>query len=347
MFRVYISVMTTGKITLPKMQFEIVERIANKTVIFYQKFLKTVLSFEDKTYLINNILLMSDGDFFIYLSLLTKIMPKSAFDSFMTSIMTKTQLDILTYKVNYVFEFAASRYYARQYVRSRFTDTNKNNVYVKESMIPGIGKGLFAKREIKRGEVIAYFTGTVKRLTDHAKDQRSNIFLGNGLVLECDSDNEATFCNDLILFPREKRELASLIESDEPIYTKLPGSQISAELTTEQLPDGKYVFLKAVNDIEPDSEIFCHYGFGFWFVSEIKRGFLVNREKEAYEPLKNIHRLPSFMSYVSEFYPGYTRMETKFEPERIATSVKITFADGRDFVMPMENYYEKYLTMII
>lgn len=342
--------------SFPKMQFETIEEIAHKTSQLYQESLKSDIDEKDQTDLINNVLSMTDGDFFIYLTLLIKLMSKTTFDSFMGQIMTQSQFNELNHKLNDAIDFAkrrmendfsASQYYASQDARSRFSDFNKENVYIKESTIPGIGKGLFAKKEIKQNEIIAFFTGTVKRITDHTKDQRSNIFLGNGLVLECDADNEATFCNDLILFPKEKRELITLIETDKPFYTKLHGSQISAELTMEHLPDGKCIFLKAVCDINRDSEIFCHYGFGFWFVTEIKRGFIIDRERKAYDPFKNIHQLASFTSYLNEFYPGYTKLETKFDPERNATSIKITFANGRDFVMPMENYYDKYLTMII
>ena len=60
-----------------------------------------------------------------------------------------------------------------------------DKVYAKESTEPSMGKGLFAKSNIKKGSIIVEFKGKLRKPNDNITNQRSNIYFEDEYVLEC------------------------------------------------------------------------------------------------------------------------------------------------------------------
>lgn len=220
-------------------------------------------------------------------------------------------------------------------------------VFVKDSNIPEIGKrgetdrfslstrevssgkGLFAYTEIKKGSIIAEFKGKLKKTSDRAASSRSNIYFHDESFLECPSTDLASFANDAIDFNNHRRQLMKALNSDEPFYKKHPGALVNAFIKINN--DLHRAFLIAEDDISINQEIFCHYGFTYWFRQEISRvGFLQEDEIDQNGFPGKIFEYPAFISYVKEFYPKYVSHEVKKYGDTYDVFVHL---GGDDFIL--------------
>ena len=211
-------------------------------------------------------------------------------------------------------------------------------VCAKESTIPGLGKGLFALSKIKSRSIIVEFKGKLLKPGSKAKGARSNIYFCDEYMLECPSNDLASFANDAINFTRERRYLMPALRSEEPFYTKHSNAKINAEIKINN--NLHRAFLIACDDIEPGEEIFCHYGFTYWFWHEITEvGFLGDEEMTIKGFPKKIFKYPSFVSYLKNFYPKYAHHEVKSFKD--CYDVIIHLNDGNKVLMMIQDYSKK------
>ena len=179
--------------------------------------------------------------------------------------------------------------------------TSKNKTYVKESTIPSANKGLFAQIYIKKGDIIAEFKGKLKTPNQPTLNPRSNVNFTDGYHLDCNDDDQASFANDAINMTKERRQLMKALNSQEPIYKIHENAQINATIKLND--DLHRAFLIAKKDINPNEEIFCHYGFPYWFSQEVRNGFLQEDEIDKNGFPETFHKYPAFINYLKLFYP--------------------------------------------
>lgn len=216
--------------------------------------------------------------------------------------------------------------------------SKSEKVYVKESNVQNIGKGLFANTDIKKGSIIVEFKGKLRKPKDSLIDQRSCIYFNDNYILECPADDLASYANDAINFTKKHRKLMEALSKNEPLYKKHKDTKINASI---KLNDKLHrAFLIAEDDIVPNEEIFCHYGFNYWFQTEItKIGFLQEDiiDKNGFPEM--IFMYPAFKEYIKEFYPKVNKIEAHETDEFY--DVVVYLSDGNNIIMPMTNYAKK------
>lgn len=213
----------------------------------------------------------------------------------------------------------------------------KSKVIAKQSNVTGIGNGLFAIVPIKKGNIIAEFKGKLRSSASECTNSRSNIYFNDEYVLECYPDDLASFANDAINFPKERRFLMKSLNSNEPFYKKHDGTKINAEI---KVNDNLHrAFLSATEDIAVGEEIFTHYGFMYWFKTEIiKLGFLQEEEIDQNGFPDYIFEYPAFLSYLKEFYPNAIKHEVK--PYKGNYDLILHFEKSH-IVMPFEKFSDR------
>lgn len=188
--------------------------------------------------------------------------------------------------------------------------SKEEKVYIKNSSIPAYGKGLFANIHIKKGSIIAEFKGKLLSPGESPTDNRSNVYFNDEYIIQCHPKNPASFANDAINFNRERRHMIKALNSTEPFYRMHPNSIVNSEI---KINDNLHrAFLIATNDIQPNSEIFCHYSFPYWFKKELTEvGFLYEDEIEKNGFPTDIYKYPAFQSYLTHFYPDMIKFEVR------------------------------------
>ena len=119
---------------------------------------------------------------------------------------------------------------------------------VKESNIPGAGKGLFTSKFIPKGMRIVKYKGRIRTWKEVQHDD-SNYYI------------YYVTRNHIIDASRYKKSLARYI-NDAKGLRKIKGLDNNAEF----IRDGLKVFVKATWDIPADAEIFVSYGKEYWEV---------------------------------------------------------------------------------
>lgn len=125
------------------------------------------------------------------------------------------------------------------------------------------------------------------------------------------------------------------MKKDKPLYKKHKKSTINA---TIKLHDNTHrAFLIALCDIKKDDEIFCHYGFMYWFFCEASDiGFLPEEELDKNGAIREIFKYPAFVKYIYEFFGDVDRIE--YVPySQTTTDVIIHHKTGGCVVMPLKN----------
>ena len=120
-------------------------------------------------------------------------------------------------------------------------------VFVKKSTLPGVGKGLFTRRAIAKGERIIEYKG---RITTFKQVQESGIV--NPYIYYVNRNHVI----DAMGFP----ESAGRYVNDAEGPVTMPGCSNNARF----IVINKRVFFEAITDILPGSEIFVSYGKGYW-----------------------------------------------------------------------------------
>lgn len=119
---------------------------------------------------------------------------------------------------------------------------------VKESNIPGAGKGLFTNQFIPKGSKIAEYKGRIRTWKEvQYNDTNYYIFYVNE--------------NHIIDAGQRKKSLARYI-NDARGLKKIKGLNNNAEFVV----DGLKVFVQATRDIAAGGEIFVGYGKEYWDV---------------------------------------------------------------------------------
>jgi hypothetical protein len=132
-----------------------------------------------------------------------------------------------------------------------------------QSYTKPIGKGLYSRREIKKGEWIAFYTGEI--LTKEEKDKRCNdnltkyiVNFPHMIIDACSSRCYASYANDW-------RNLMSKVTSQFP--NSVPGvlnANLAYIYRNRNCPD-KYGGIEANDDIPAHTEILIFYGDGYDF----------------------------------------------------------------------------------
>lgn len=120
-------------------------------------------------------------------------------------------------------------------------------LYIKDSTIPNIGKGLFTKTNIKTGSIIVEFMGILRKPNEPVLNSRSNIYFIDDYVLECLDTDMASFSNDAINFNEKSRYLIKTLNSLEPFYKKHSNIKINAHIIINN--KSHLAFLVAVDNI--------------------------------------------------------------------------------------------------
>lgn len=196
---------------------------------------------------------------------------------------------------------------------------------VAKSIIPDAENGLFANVDIKKGEVIEEFreefcTGNT------ATNSRSTIAFIDNTYLSCHSDCKASFANDAIDFPKERRLIYKAIISDEPLYGKHRGTTVNAYIDLDD--DNHRAYLVAKKDISKGDEIFCHYGFMYWFMTEVDRGLIPETELITHGIPSRFFDYPSFHKYIMIFYPEMKSFYVKEYPNYYDLYIKTDDMNG-------------------
>jgi hypothetical protein len=121
-------------------------------------------------------------------------------------------------------------------------------------------------------------------------------------MIQCYPDNLATFANDVINFDKIIDKRRSLTKT---FYTKHKNTNITAIIDTND------VTLVAKETIKENEEIFIHYGFQYWFMTEARLGFLPEFEKPEYDLDKIPLNIKTNKLYINIFYPKSKVIEEK------------------------------------
>ena len=124
----------------------------------------------------------------------------------------------------------------------------EKHLEVKESNIPGAGKGLFTKTFIAKGTRITEYKGRIRTWKEVEYDD------SNYYIFYVNEDH-------VIDAARNKKSLARYI-NDARGLQKIKGLNNNAEFVV----DGLKVFVVAIKDIQPGSELFLGYGKEYWDV---------------------------------------------------------------------------------
>src|SRR3990172_2720152 len=103
-----------------------------------------------------------------------------------------------------------------------------SKVESKQSTVESFGKGLFAKIFIKKGSIIDEYKGRLRKPNQKVTSNRSNICFCDNYVMECYKNNLASFANDAIDFPADRRQLMATLKSPDPFYNKHPNTTVNS-----------------------------------------------------------------------------------------------------------------------
>jgi SET domain-containing protein len=122
-----------------------------------------------------------------------------------------------------------------------------NFLQIKRSIIPGAGKGLFTRKQIRKGTRISEYKG---RVTTWKKMDHKNG--GNPYIFYVNKDHVI----DAWHFKKAKARYAN----DAKGLKRIKGVRNNAKY----IHDGTRVFLEAKKNIPPGSEILVDYGKEYW-----------------------------------------------------------------------------------
>lgn len=208
-----------------------------------------------------------------------------------------------------------------------------DKTFVKESTIPEYGQGLFAKVNIKKGCIIAEFKGRLLTPKEYIKPNKSVVRFNDNTVLYCHHNNNASYANDGIMFPKQQRCLLDVLQSNEPFYKKYADINAALKINDKQ----HRAYLIAIYDIHANQEIFTHYGFLYWFGMEASQFTWRKSSASNVDLYKPISEYPGFIAYVSEFYPLSHVKATNFT--NVGYDIYITTLDNTVVIVPFKYSY--------
>ena len=137
----------------------------------------------------------------------------------------------------------------------------EKNLVVKNSTIPGAGKGLFTKKPIPKGTLIIEYKGKATTWKDVDHDEGNNgyiYYLNRNFVLDAQNHKTALarYANDAKGIGRVK----------------------GIANNSHYVSEGNRVFIESLKDIPANSEILVSYGPEYWEV--IKHNIKVDKDAE-------------------------------------------------------------------
>jgi SET domain-containing protein len=156
-----------------------------------------------------------------------------------------------------------------------------DSVRIKRSQLPKAGKGLFAKREFKRGDIVCEYEGEI---VPWSECERRSDEGHEGYVVFITKNR----CVDAFFTPWAPGRFAN----DARGIGRVSGLRNNAHYEIQTRKGEKRVFIVATRTIEPSQEIFVHYGDDYWrYLSNTRELFLkLEREKRQKRTAKKARR---------------------------------------------------------
>ena len=126
---------------------------------------------------------------------------------------------------------------------------NERNLVIKNSGLPGAGKGLFTQKKIQKGALVVEYSG---RIRTWKEIQASEIF--NGYVFYITRNH--------VVDAMKNRKAPGRYANDAKGQNRVKGLRNNATYITKQ----KKVFIQATRDIPAGAEILVDYGKEYWDV---------------------------------------------------------------------------------
>jgi SET domain-containing protein len=127
--------------------------------------------------------------------------------------------------------------------------SESKNLKVDVSTIPNSGKGLFAKKDFKKGEYICKFTGDY---IDSKELERRDVGGARSAYFIYIDDNTTLDVYD--------SKCLAKYANDAEGFRKIRGKRNNSALAQ----DGKNIYIQATKDIDAGDEIFVGYGKDYW-----------------------------------------------------------------------------------
>ncbi len=132
---------------------------------------------------------------------------------------------------------------------------------IKQSNIPGAGKGLFTKKLIKKDEIIIEYIGTVTRWKDVDHDNGANAYI--------------YYVNrNHVIDARNHKKSMGRYANDARGIQRLKGFRNNAHY----VKDGANIYIEAIVNIIAGDEILVSYGKEYWDV--IRRNIAIDRKRK-------------------------------------------------------------------
>ncbi|HMK04768.1 MAG TPA: SET domain-containing protein [Ferruginibacter sp.] len=123
----------------------------------------------------------------------------------------------------------------------------KKHLVIKRSSIPNAGKGLFTKVFIPKGQVITEYKGKITTWEDADHDDGKNLYI--------------YYVNKHYVIDAKNRKSAlARYANDGNGFKKTRGNSNNSTYIIEN----NRVFIKAIKNIQPGSEILVSYGRTYW-----------------------------------------------------------------------------------
>ena len=132
-------------------------------------------------------------------------------------------------------------------MKKTLAQTNEESLFIKKSLLPGAGKGLFTRKPIAKSSLIIEYTGE-NRTWKEVKD--NEIF--NAYIFYITRNHVVDAMNDL-------KALARYV-NDAKGMSRVKGLHNNAVYTVKQ----NKVFIKATRNIAAGAEILVDYGKEYW-----------------------------------------------------------------------------------
>jgi hypothetical protein len=127
--------------------------------------------------------------------------------------------------------------------------SESKNLKVDVSTIPNSGKGLFAKKDFKKGEYICKFTGDY---IDSKELEKRDVGGARSAYFIYIDDNTTLDVYD--------SKCLAKYANDAEGFRKIRGKRNNSALAQ----DGKNIYIQATKDIDAGDEIFVGYGKDYW-----------------------------------------------------------------------------------
>src|SRR5688500_3108302 len=123
----------------------------------------------------------------------------------------------------------------------------EKQLYVKNSTIPGAGKGLFTKKEITKGTRVLEYKGKITGWNNADHDDGNNMYL-------------FYVRKDHVIDARKHKNSLARYTNDANGFTKMKGIRNNCVFVI----DGLQVFVETTRDIPAGGEILVDYGKDYW-----------------------------------------------------------------------------------